>query len=342
MSQAVSTLQPINLRTSLPIKESSLSFGNPSAAQRSKDAFQEYAATNIQDDEIVVHLKSKKAAATNDDLIAAIQIHQDVVMSTTPSFHLSVNFAIVDKNFTTNSQGETHQHTQSTFTLVASVEHRRSMSSSSAAGKDGVVAAAIINTTVEVDLSADDQACVVTAQCDAATTCALKSTSLANNPSEFVTMRSCVTAVEIKNAAVIVNSTTSLWSAIEAHKVSALVVNENQILSMDGVYNSTAHDTSKPTSNLATQGNFIASSLDSRVDGGMVRPPKYILALSSTANAKRKGGKTPLIVCETMLGNETMWSPNPPLDNNLMHVDDDPIISYLSNDVQIMKLLTLQ
>ncbi|KAL3528888.1 hypothetical protein ACH5RR_008210 [Cinchona calisaya] len=44
--------------------------GNPLTAQRSKDAFQEYAAKNIQDDEIVAHLKNKNAVATYVDLTA--------------------------------------------------------------------------------------------------------------------------------------------------------------------------------------------------------------------------------------------------------------------------------
>ncbi|KAL3504469.1 hypothetical protein ACH5RR_034310 [Cinchona calisaya] len=49
--------------------------------------------------------------------------------------------------------------------------------------------------------------------------------------------------------------------------------------------------TSKTTSNLTTHNNIIASPLDSRVDGGTVEPPKYILAFPSKVKVIGKVGK---------------------------------------------------
>ncbi|KAL3529069.1 hypothetical protein ACH5RR_008391 [Cinchona calisaya] len=204
-----------------------------------------------------------------------------------------------------NSQYETHQHTQSMFISVASVEHRRCTSSSLAAGEDGAATAAIINAIMEIDLAADDQACLTAARCDTVTTCALRSTLSANNSSHFAAVRSSAATVKIKNASVIATFSTGPQLSIEALKVSALVVNENSTLSMDGIHNSTAHDASKNTSNLAIQGNFIASPLDFGINGSTFIPLKYILALLSTTIARRKVGKTPLDMHETILVNET-------------------------------------
>ncbi|KAL3527393.1 hypothetical protein ACH5RR_012049 [Cinchona calisaya] len=178
----------------------------------------------------------------------------------------------------------------------------------------------------------EDQACVAAVQYNAVATCALKSTLSANNPSQFAAVQSCVAAVKIKNAIMVVNSTTSLWSAIKAHKVLAHIDNKYLTLSRDVVHNSIAVDTSKFTSNLATQGNYIVFPLDFEVDGGAIGPSRYILALSSTANTMGKVGRTPLVMRENMLGNEPLLSSNPTLDNNLMDVDDDPINSNLSDD----------
>ncbi|KAL3516192.1 hypothetical protein ACH5RR_023094 [Cinchona calisaya] len=131
---------------------------------------------------------------------------------------------------------------------------QESTSSSSAARKDGVAVATIINTTMKIDLTTDNQACLTTARCDATTTCTSMSTSSAINPSHFVAVQICAATIKIKNAAVIANSTAGPQPSIEAHKISALVVNENPTLGMDGIHNSTAHDVSKNTSNLAIQG----------------------------------------------------------------------------------------
>ncbi|KAL3529063.1 hypothetical protein ACH5RR_008385 [Cinchona calisaya] len=164
------------------------------------------------------------------------------------------------------------------FISVASVEHRISTSSSLVAREGGIATTAIINATMEIDLAADNQACLAAARYDAIATCASRSTSSANNPSHFAVVRSCVAAIKNKNASVIATFSTGPQPSIEAHKVSALVVNENSTLNMDGIHNSTAHDASKNTSNLANQANFIASPLDSKVNGGMVIPLKYILS----------------------------------------------------------------
>ncbi|KAL3524602.1 hypothetical protein ACH5RR_012974 [Cinchona calisaya] len=112
-------------------------------------------------------------------------------------------------------------------------------------------------------------------------------------------------------------------SSIDDHDVQIPFEYTDPTSTKNGVHNSNIFDTSESNSNLATQGNFIVSSLDFGVDGGMIRPPKYIHSLPSTAKAKRKVGKIPHVVCETMLGNETTWSSNLPLNNNLMDVDDD-------------------
>ncbi|KAL3509883.1 hypothetical protein ACH5RR_029284 [Cinchona calisaya] len=88
-------------------------------------------------------------------------------------------------------------------------------------------------------------------------------------------------------------------AAVAAAKVFSTIAKDTTIMTNAPVYglvnNGVAVYASKPTSNLGTQGNFTASSLDSGVDVGTIGPSKYILVLPSNANAKGNVGKTPSV-----------------------------------------------
>ncbi|KAL3516015.1 hypothetical protein ACH5RR_022917, partial [Cinchona calisaya] len=196
---------------------------------------------------------------------------------------------------------------------------------------NGVVATAVDN----------DQACLTTTQDNALSTCSSRRTSSANNPNQFATVQSCGGIVKIKNASVIDKFTAGPRPSIEAHKVSALVVNENSTLSIDGIHNPTTHDTSKNTSNLVIQDNFIATPLDSGVDGVTVIPPKYILVLPSTTNTKRKVEKQASRTLMMARGKVNKQATKTTLDDYSIDIDDDLINPNLSYDAPINETIDI-
>ncbi|KAL3513835.1 hypothetical protein ACH5RR_026552 [Cinchona calisaya] len=95
----------------------------------------------------------------------------------------------------------------------------------------------------------NNQAYLAASQCNLARACASRSKSTTSDTSLLVATQECITLVETKNIA------------------------------MDGVHNSRALDVSQVYSNSFIQCNTIGSQLNSRMEGGMVGSPKYIIAL---------------------------------------------------------------